>query len=624
MVAALALPLALPSQVPSAFTFDVLTQQDITRPGDMCFLADGRVLIADLPGEIRMFVESAGPALTTVGTVPNVAVGGERGLLSVIADPGFAVNGNFYVFYTSSVAQLLHVDRFTCTGDLSDPTSTNLAFSASSRRAVLELPMGLGGHNGGSVRFGPDGKLYVTVGDGDNPCAAQDILSQSGCLLRIDCSQLGIGASAVPPPHSLLDPGDNPLSGKSDFRRLVLGIGLRNPFRMEIDPLTGNLYISDVGDASKEEMNEYRYKPGAWTVANFGWPWREGDQAAGGCSGTQPVGLHEPIMAYGHGLGGGRSIINGACYRNQGAASDFGPDYEGCVFFQDIFLGDIQRLVKVGGVWQLASPVAGQPSPTAWASGFQKVVSLRVGPDGALWFLADRHSFLTPILGRVLPTPTRTVQLVSGDGQIGPAGEALSSPLVVQVLDLQGAPLAGAPVYFTPGPGAAVSTANPVVADANGLAQTTVTAPLAGGGFSVRAASPSSVASAAFDLFARRIDATMNGPILTLSIDNRTSAPSPQVPYVVLLSWPGSPVLPTIMGPLCIDPAYAGAVMLEDGTGLFGSVSFSGAGGVGNPGLVRSYLVPPGLFMGLLIHFQAVGIDSIDGWFRTNCESYQY
>jgi len=307
-----------------AFTHAAVVNQGMTRPGDLCFLPDGRVLIADLPGELRMFVESAGSMLTTVGTVPSVAYGGERGLLSVIADPGFATNGYIYVLYTSSATPTLHLDRFTCVGDLSDPMSTNLSFSVNSRRVILALPQTSGIHNGGSVRFGPDGKLYVTAGDDFNSCNAQDILSQSGCLLRLDCSLLASSPSTTLPSYSLLDPGDNPLSGSSDFRRLVIGIGLRNPFRMEIDSVTGNLYIGDVGEGTKEEMNEYTYQPGTWTVANFGWPWREGDQAGPGCPGTQPPGLVNPIRSYGNGPGG-RSIINGAFYRNQGGLLTSGP-----------------------------------------------------------------------------------------------------------------------------------------------------------------------------------------------------------------------------------------------------------------------------------------------------------
>ncbi len=200
----------------------------------------------------------------------------------------------------------------------------------------------------------------------------------------------------------------------------------------------------------------------------------------------------------------------------------------------------------------------------------------------------------------------------------------MPTPLVVQVRDLQGVPLPGANVYFTPSAGAALSPTGPITADANGIAQASVTAPMAGGDFDVSVASPSSVSAVAFDLFSRRLDAEVTNSTLTVSIDNTTFAPNPQVPYVVMLSLPGSPTLPTVAGPLCINPEYAGALIIEDGIGMFGKVSFSGAGGFGNPGLSRSYPLPQGLFSGVPMRLQAFGFDAIGGWFRTNCETHQF
>jgi hypothetical protein len=109
-----------------------------------------------------------------------------------------------------------------------------------------------------------------------------------------------------------------------------------------------------------------------------------------------------------------------------------------------------------------------------------------------------------------------------------------------------------------------------------------------------------------------------------MSIVTQTDAVPPQVPYIAMLSFPGSPVLPTIVGPLCIDPGYALALVIEDGTGAFGFVSYSGTGGVGSPGLTKLYTLPAGIFAGQLMRFQAVGFDPITGWFRTNCEQRQF
>jgi hypothetical protein len=91
-----------------------------------------------------------------------------------------------------------------------------------------------------------------------------------------------------------------------------------------------------------------------------------------------------------------------------------------------------------------------------------------------------------------------------------------------------------------------------------------------------------------------------------------------------MLSFPGSPVVPTSIGPLCIDPFYALAVVIEDGTGVFNFVSFSGTGGTGTPSLTKLYTLPPGLFTGMQMRFLAIGFDPLTGWFRTNCETRQF
>ena len=91
-----------------------------------------------------------------------------------------------------------------------------------------------------------------------------------------------------------------------------------------------------------------------------------------------------------------------------------------------------------------------------------------------------------------------------------------------------------------------------------------------------------------------------------------------------MLAFPGSPTLPTPLGTLCIDPAYALAVVLEDGIGIFGGISHSGSGGIGSPSLIRTYSLPAGMLTGQTIRFQAVGLDPLTGWFRTDCATVQF
>ena len=622
VAAALALtPSLLAQTVPTGFVIDNLVTTGLSTPNDCCFLPDGRCLIANSAGGVSLYV-SGNPTVTSVGTVPNVESGGERGLLSIAADPAFATNGQIYVYYSSTLDAFMHLDRFTCTGDLANPSSSNLTFPGTSRHVLLgALPDNAGNHNGGSARFGPDGKLYLTCGDDANSCNAQLLTSQVGCLLRLDVSARPAGGSTVLPPYSALDPGDNPLSTATDFSQLLLAHGLRNPFRMEIDPVTGNIYIGDVGAGAIEEYSEYVRPVGPLNLVNFGWPWREGAQPGSSCGGTQPLGLVDPIAWETHGAGW-QSIMGGARYRNLGGQYDFGAAFEGNAFFTDYFAGQLRRIVRNGSAWALAPAIPGQPSPTNWGTGFGMTTSLRLGPDGGLWF--TNHTGGGSLKRIRLLGPVPSITGISGSNQRVAITEAFPQPLVARVLDSQGNPLAGGAVSFSITGGATLSTANPVLADASGFAQTTVTANAVGGAITVTATTPNAITQATYSLFARKLTATPAVQFLVVSISNQTSAVPATVPYVLMLSFPGSPTLPTAIGNLCIDPSYALALVIEDGVGMFGGISFSGTGGMGTPSLTKLYTLPPGIFAGQLMRFQAVGFDAQTGWFRTNCEQRQF
>ena len=179
-------------------------------------------------------------------------------------------------------------------------------------------------------------------------------------------------------------------------------------------------------------------------------------------------------------------------------------------------------------------------------------------------------------------------------------------------------------INFSAQGAAIVATTAPVATDAQGFAQTTATATGGGGAAVVTATNLATGATATFPLFGRVLSVAHTPSTLTVDIANASAAVSPQVPFVLLTAFPGSPSLLTPIGALCIDPSYALAVVLEDGVGAFGGVSFSGGTGVGSPSLSAQYALPAGLLTGQLMRFQAVGLDPIDGWFRTNCVSAQF
>lgn len=613
---------ATAQNVPTGFVIDTLISSGLQAPNDFCFLPDGRVLLANRAGLVQIH---AGGAPVAVGTVPNVQTSSEQGLLSIAADPNFPTNGYIYVWYASTLDAFLHLDRFTCAGDLANPASTNLTFATASRRVILgAMPDTAFNHNGGSTRFGPDGMLYQSMGDDAVSCNAQSLTSSAGCVLRMDVSGLPAGGSTTLPALSTLDPGNNPLSANNtDISQLLVAHGLRNPFRMEIDQLTGNLYIGDVGQNAVEEYDEYVYST-PLVLRNFGWPWREANNSYTTCSGSLPA-WTPPIGFQAQG-GGWQSVMGGPRYRNQNGQFDFGAAYEGNAFFLDYFSGELRRLVNTGS-WAIAPAVPGQPSATNWGTGFVAVCSMRQGPDGGLWFMQHSGTYGTSggSLKRIrLLGPTNSVASVSGGGQVGVATEAFPTPLVARVFDTSNNPLPGGTVNFTVSGPATLSTTNPVIADANGFVSTNVTATNGGGTITVTATTPNSQTNGTFSLFSRKTTVAGTGSLVVVSLSNTTTAVPAQVPFIILVSLPGAPVWNSPFGPVCTDPSSYLTIVIEDATGIFGGVSLSGSGSTGNPSLTKIFNVAPGLLTGLNLKFQAIGFDPITGIFRTSCESKQF
>lgn len=608
--------------VPTGFVVDTLVSTGLQAPHDLCFLPDGRTLIANRAGLVQIY---AGAGVVTVGTVPSVETSSEQGLLSIAADPNFPTNGYIYVWYASTADSFLHLDRFTCTGDLANPSSTNLTFATTTRRVILGTSPDVNfNHNGGSTRFGPDGMLYQSMGDDATSCNAQSTTSASGCIFRLNVAGLPAGGSTTLPSFSSLDPGNNPNSANNtDISQLVIADGLRNPFRMEIDQVTGNLYIADVGQNTTEEFDEYVYQT-PLSFVDYGWPWREGNGTYSSCSGSMPA-VVAPLATADHSIGW-LSIMAGPRYRNQNGQFDFGTAYEGSAFYLDYFSGEVRRMVNTG-TWVPAPAVPGQPNATTWANGFVAVPSMRQGPDGGIWFVQHTGTYGTSggYLKRIRPLgPVNSVVAVSGTGQIGVATEVFPTPLVARVRDPQGNPLPGGTINFTiVGPGL-LSTTNPVIADANGLAQTTVTATNAGGAITVTASTPNAQTNGTFTLFSRKTTVAGTSSLVVLTVTNTTTAIPAQVPFLVLVGFPGVPSWLSPIGPICTDPSSYLTVVIEDSTGIFGNVSLSGTGAMGSPNLTKIYNIAPGLLSGLQLKFLPIGIDPVNGIFRSSCETKQF
>ncbi len=391
---------------PAGFVEETMAE-GLDQPVGMAFLPDGRLLVVEQnTGRVRMIQDGGVARVDPVLTVGDLNLSFvEQGLLGIAVDPGWPSRPYLYLHYDHGPTEKIRISRFEVAGDLADPTGDSLVADPASRYDLLtDIPDAAGNHNGGTLRFGSDGMLYVSLGEDAVPCAAQDTSSLRGVILRLDVSRLP-GGPGGPPAKSLLTPPDNPFSGPNDNARLTWALGLRNPFRFHVDPADGRLLIADVGQSLVEEVD--------WVTTgglNFGWPFYEGPNARSfTCSGIAPSSYQAPIAFYNR-SGFAASIISGGVYRGvqDGCGSPFPPEYEGDYFYADYYQGFVRRIHNAGGTWSPA-PAPGQPNANDWATGLVSVTDFAAGPEGALWYVRQFDSSFTPQTGsvrRVRPVTT--------------------------------------------------------------------------------------------------------------------------------------------------------------------------------------------------------------------------
>ena len=371
--------------VPTGFALEIVVHQPfVTFPVAFAFLPDGRILLLEKDsGNVRL---AAVGSLTSsiIANIPGITGGGERGLLGVAVDPDWPARPYVY-FHGTYEDSTIHITMQTASGDLNDPGSTNLSLG-SPYVLLRDIRDFYNHHNGGTLRFGPDGYLYVSIGDEGAGCEATDRDFLGGKILRLDVSAMP-GTGSGPPPKSAITPPDNPFSGPTDNARLVYAYGLRNPFRICIDPLSNDLVIGDVGELDWEEIDVAVHA--GYAGDNYGWPAYEGLVARPCCGAC----LVEPAVAPVHVFPNPpdpatASVIGGPIYRRvQGSPSSFPFEYDGDLFFADHYGGWIRRLVRSGSDWIPAPPVPGQPNSLDWAKDIPFISDMQVGPDGGLYFL---------------------------------------------------------------------------------------------------------------------------------------------------------------------------------------------------------------------------------------------
>ncbi len=283
--------------------------------------ADDRLFVVDQPG--RIWVISGDASELFVDLTNDVIFDGERGLLGLAFHPDYATNGRLFVNYTGDRGATRVVElQAAADGSAADPAS---------QRTILEIPQPARNHNGGMIAFGPDGHLWIGMGDGGG---SNDEFDQGqrpdtllGALLRIDVSSPG--TYAVPEDNPFVSGGGAPE---------VWSYGLRNPWRFTFDGDT--IYIADVGQNAREEINVLSLA--ASRGANFGWPIYEGSSCfRGPCDAS---GLEFPVAEYGHDEG--CSITGGFVYRGRGL-----PELGGHYFYGDYCSGIIRSLDADGATF---------------------------------------------------------------------------------------------------------------------------------------------------------------------------------------------------------------------------------------------------------------------------------
>jgi len=321
--------------LPSGFV-ETTVATGIASPTAMAIAPGGRIFVCSQTGELRVIKN--GVLLATPFVTLSVDSVGERGLLGVALDPHFTLNHYIYLYYTvPGTPSHNRVARFTAIGDV---------VLTGSRVILLELdPLSTAtNHNGGALHFGPDGNLYIAVGDNAKGSNSQNLSNLLGKILRI-ASDGTI-------------PSDNPFVQSTTARHEIWALGLRNPFTFAFRGTTNLMYINDVGESTWEEIDLGK------AGANYGWPATEGPT-------TDPA-YKSPVYYYGH--SDGCAITGGAFYSP--STPNFPSSYVGKYFFGDYCAGFIRIL----------NPATAQA--IGFISGASEPVDIQVGADGSLYYLA--------------------------------------------------------------------------------------------------------------------------------------------------------------------------------------------------------------------------------------------
>ncbi len=319
-----------------------------------------RFFVTEQAGIIKVFENSENASTATIflDLRDRVLYGGEQGLLGLAFHPNYAQNGYFYINYMVDNPRRTIIARFTVTAD--DPYKAD----KKSELILLEVNQPFPNHNGGQLAFGPDGYLYIGLGDGgsagDPFGNAQNRLVLLGKILRID-----VNSSSENRNYEI--PCDNPYANNTlGYRQEIYAYGFRNPWRFSFDPQTGRLWVGDVGQNQREEVDLVE------KGKNYGWNIMEGTLCYSPETGCNQTGLELPVWDYGRSEG--FAVIGGYIYRG----SDI-PDLEGAYVYGDY---------GSGRIWGLRHNGTGTPENKLLVDTALNIASFGLDDDKEIFFSA--------------------------------------------------------------------------------------------------------------------------------------------------------------------------------------------------------------------------------------------
>jgi glucose/arabinose dehydrogenase len=286
---------------------------------------DGRLFALERSGMVRVVRDGELRQTPALDLTDQISLDTEEGLLCLVFDPHFADNGYVYLDYTDR-SLAVQVVRYQFAAD--DPDRLDPATA----HTILTVPKKNPAHNGGTLAFGPDGYLYVSVGDDEHDVDAQDLSNLHGKILRIDTARAD--------PYGI--PPTNPFVSLPGAVPEIWSYGLRNPWRISFDRTTGNLWIGDVGDVTRDEIDLQPASSGGGE--NYGWPAREGTVWHCAATSVRPCplpGVAEPILDYPSHESMMCALIGGYVYRGSAA-----PGLAGSYIFGDLCTGRVMAAVK--------------------------------------------------------------------------------------------------------------------------------------------------------------------------------------------------------------------------------------------------------------------------------------